>query len=56
MIEAGDPEAIAEAVAKLSADQGLSKSLAAKGYEHAVQTFDICTMLKAYEDIYDELI
>lgn len=55
MIEPGSPEAISKAVEELSADRALSEILAAKGQEHAIQTFDLDTMLKAYEAIYDDL-
>ena len=55
LIEPGSPEAISKAVEKLNADRALSKMLAAKGREHAIHTFDLDTMLKAYEAVYDDL-
>ena len=56
MIEAGNPEAIAGAIEKLSADHELTEMLASNGREHAIETFDLDTMLQAYETIYDECI
>jgi glycosyltransferase involved in cell wall biosynthesis len=56
IVEPGNAEAIADAVKKLAADRELSKSLAEKGRQHAIQTFDLGVMLDAYERIYDSLL
>jgi glycosyltransferase involved in cell wall biosynthesis len=53
MVETGSPEAIAEAVEKLAADQELCAKLANKGKEHASRKFDIDTMLTAYGKLYN---
>lgn len=56
LIPPNSPEAIAQAVAKLSADPDLRESLAKNGREHATQTFDIRSMLNSYQALYDELL
>lgn len=56
LVEPGNPDAIANAVEKLVTDRELSKTLAANGREHAIQTFDMHAMLNAYEGIYDNLL
>ena len=56
MIDSGSPHAIAEALLKLAADTTLAARLAKKGKEHANSSFDIASMLSAYEKIYVQLL
>lgn len=56
MIQPGDSEAIAEAVDKLGRDRPLRERLAENGLGHAIRTFDMDKMLRAYEAIYDDLL
>ena len=56
MIDLGNPAAMAEAVEKLATDRDLSEMLATKGQAHAARTFDIDTMLNAYQQVYDNLL
>lgn len=56
MIEANCPEAIAGALEKLAANPDLCAKLASRGREHAIQNFDISSMLRAYQNIYDRVL
>jgi len=56
LVEVGSPEAIAEAIKQLSTDQSLRESIAQKGQQRAIQTFDIQAMLSSYQSIYDKLL
>ncbi len=56
LVQAGSPEAIAQAIEKLAADRSLSAAIALEGQQHARSTFDISTMLNAYQRIYDDLL
>jgi glycosyltransferase involved in cell wall biosynthesis len=56
MVDPGNPEAIAEAVEKLATDRDLGEILSTKGQKHAAITFDIDTMLSAYQEVYDKLL
>jgi len=56
MIEPGKSEAIVEAVEKLARDRALKKRLAVSGRKHAIESFNLDAMLKAYEKLYCELL
>lgn len=56
MVDTGSPKAIAEAVEKLATDRDLGEILSTKGQKHAAITFDIDTMLSAYQEVYDKLL
>lgn len=50
------PQAIADAVLKLARDKELSKRLAFSGQKHVASTFDIRSMVSAYQDIYQQYL
>ena len=56
MVEPGNPQAIAEAILKLMTDSELVERLARKGKESAISSFDINTMISAYDKIYEKLL
>ena len=56
MIEAGSADAIVGAVEKLVSDTVLQKRLAVRGREHAIEKFDIDTMMDAYKAVYVDLL
>ena len=55
MVEVGKPEVIADALELLARDQTLAARLAAQGKAHAIATFDLSSMLRAYQDLYQPL-
>ncbi|WP_179957718.1 glycosyltransferase [Exilibacterium tricleocarpae] len=55
MVPPGDPAALAQALAQLIADAGLSHKLGAAGLAHVRNTFDVQAMLNGYEAIYTRL-
>ena len=56
MVEAGNPQAIAEALEKLAVEPELRMRLAENAKKHAMNSFDIDAMLSSYEKIYSELL
>jgi len=56
LVEVGDPAAIVDAIESLVADTRLQTTLGEQARGHAVETYDIKVMIKAYEDIYDWLL
>jgi glycosyltransferase involved in cell wall biosynthesis len=52
MVEAGRPEAIAEALTLLAREPGLCTKLAQNGKQRAKGTFDLSTMLAGYQELY----
>ncbi len=52
LVEVGDPQAIADAIEIVAVDPVLQDDLSEKARKHAIQTFDIQVMLKAYEQVY----
>lgn len=56
LVEAGNPQAITNAIESLAGAPAVRSRLAAEAKKHAVETFDISVMLKAYEQVYDQLI
>lgn len=55
LVEVGNPGAIADAIDLLAADPDLRDMLAENARKHAVETYDVGVMLKAYEEIYQNL-
>jgi glycosyltransferase involved in cell wall biosynthesis len=53
IVEAGSPQAIADAIVMLSARGDLRACLASRGKVHAVGVFDMSEMINAYQQIYD---
>jgi glycosyltransferase involved in cell wall biosynthesis len=53
IVEAGNPQEIADAIAMLSARTDLCACLAKKGRAHAVRMFDMSVMINSYQQIYD---
>ena len=56
LVEVGSPEAIAEAIESLASNMQLRKSLSDNARRYAIDTFDISTMLKTYQLVYDKLM
>ena len=52
MVEAGSPDAIADALDLLAGDPELIARLAAQGQQHAIATFSLGAMLGAYQALY----
>lgn len=52
MVEPNDPAGIADALLRLASDKELAMRLAMQGKSHAVSTFDLDTMLQAYQHLY----
>lgn len=55
MVDAGKPEAIAEALSILATNAELCAQLAQNGREHAKATFGLSTMLDAYQELYQQV-
>jgi glycosyltransferase involved in cell wall biosynthesis len=53
IVEAGSPQAIADAIVLLSAREDLCACLAKKGKDHAVSVFDMSVMINSYQRLYD---
>jgi len=56
LVDVGNPKQIADGIKLLSNNTGISKELALKAKQHVVNNYDISVMLKAYEDVYDEVL
>ena len=56
LVPAGNPAAAAEAVVALAADAGLRTRLAAAARSQLTEEFDIRLMVRALEDIYDDVL
>ena len=54
LVDTGDPKIIADVLEKLSTDHELSDRLGLAGREHAIDTFDIQSMVAAYDGLYKE--
>jgi len=52
LVEVGNPQAIADAIEIVAADPDLQYKLSENARKHAIATFDIQVMLKAYEQVY----
>jgi glycosyltransferase involved in cell wall biosynthesis len=55
LVEPRDPEALAEAVARLLRDPALAKRLGAQGRERQQREFSLEAMVRRIEDLYEEL-
>ena len=55
MVEANNPTAIADGLSLLASDNELASRLAAQGKAHATDTFDLSTMLHAYQNLYESV-
>ena len=55
IVDAGKPEAIAEALSLVATNAELCAQLAHNGREHAKATFDLSTMLDAYQELYQQV-
>jgi len=53
LVDPDNPQLIAEALDRLTADQELSECLAKAGQKHAFSAFDVKNMVGAYEAIYE---
>lgn len=53
LVEVGDPHAIAKAIEAVAPDHELRSRLAENAKKHAIDTFDIQVMLKAYRQLYE---
>jgi len=56
MVESGDVDALAAAIARLVADKALRESLRTKAYQTVRLRFDAAAMTRAIEDIYLKVI
>ena len=56
LVEAGNPQAIAEALLMLSEDSRLCASLAANGRTHVAATFALDVMIDAYVKLYEQVL
>ena len=56
LVDVGSPQAIADAIEMVAADPGLQSKLSEKARKHAIETYDIQVMLKAYEQVYSRFI
>ncbi len=56
LTEVGSPDAIAEAIEMVASDQGLQSRLGQNAKAYAIGTFDIKTMLSAYEQEYHRFL
>lgn len=52
LVEPGKPQALADALSQLAAEPALCRKLAQNGKVHAIKTFDLQAMLRAYEACY----
>lgn len=53
LVPVGDPNAMAKAIAEIVLNPGLGRRLGQKGRERVEQSFDVRSMLRAYEALYD---
>jgi glycosyltransferase involved in cell wall biosynthesis len=56
LVDPGEPQQIANAIEKLMNNPELSQRLAIAGKQHTISTFDLKSMIGAYEDIYQAYI
>ena len=56
LVDAGDPQAIAEGIRLLAGDEKLRMKLANNARMHAIGKYDIKAMIAAYASIYDGLV
>jgi glycosyltransferase involved in cell wall biosynthesis len=56
LVEKGNPQAIAEAVERISGNSELCSNLGEQARKCAVETYDLNTMLEKYRQLYDRLL
>jgi glycosyltransferase involved in cell wall biosynthesis len=53
LVDVGDPQAIADAIEKVSDSRGLGEKLGKQARKHAIETFDMAVMLDNYTSVYE---
>ncbi len=56
LVDPGNPQQLADAIVKLASNSTLSRQLASAGQRHATDTFDVKSMVRSYEKVYNDLL